>query len=296
MIEIPDRLGWWRETAEGAAWLDRLPAIVAELADRWSLAIGQPFCDGDVSLAVPVTRADDTSAVVKVNFPERETEHEADALAFWDGFGAARLLDRADDLGALLVERLEPGTQLWTVDDEDEANKIAAGVLRALRRTLPDSAPFHSLAGEAARWVEEIPLHWEQLGEPFERRLIDEMVTACRDLASAEPAHVLLHQDFHGGNVLRSGDGWRAIDPKPLAGDPAFDTASLLRDRREELREDLRAERRVRRRLDLLSEALELDRERMRLWGIVHALAWGVDVNGWHESHVACARLLATAR
>jgi streptomycin 6-kinase len=296
VIEIPEPLGWWRETSEGAEWLDRVPAIVEELAARWLLEVGDPFGGSYVSLAVPVTLGDGTPAVLKVNFPDAESEHEADALALWDGIGAARLLDRADDVRALLVERLEPGTQLWALEDEDEANEIAAGILQLLRRDVGPEQAFRPLRDEALRWAVEIPERWEGLGRPFERRLVEEMVAAARDLVLDEPACVLLHQDFHGGNVLRSGDGWRAIDPKPLAGDPAFDTASLLRDRRDSLRHDPRAERRVRRRLDLLSEALELDRERMRLWGIVHALAWGVGDAGWHEDHVACARLLVTAR
>lgn len=269
---------------------------MAELADRWSLSVGEPFGDGNVSLTIPVTREDGSPAVLKVNFPERETEHEADALAFWDGLGAARLLDRADDLGALLVEQLEPGTQLWAVADEDEANTIAAGVLRTLRRDVAEEAPFSPLVEASARWAQEIPERWEGLARPFERSLIEELVAACHDLAGADSPSVLLHQDFHGGNVLLSGDVWRAIDPKPLVGDPAFDAASLLRDRREALREDPRAERRVRRRLDLLSEALELDREQMRVWGVVHALAWGVDRNHWSEDLVSCARLLSRAR
>ena len=294
MIEIPQQLDRrWRKTTKGAAWLDRLPAVVAELADRWALEIGEPFEGSNVSLAVRVERPGGERAVLKVNFPDRETEHEADALALWNGLGAARLLDCADDLGALLVERLEPGTELWAVDNEDEANEIAAEVLRTLRREVGEDKPFHPLAVEAARWAEEIPARWEGLGRPFERRLVEEMVAAVGDLLGDQPAPVLLHQDFHGGNVLLSGGEWRAIDPKPLAGDPAFDTASVLRDRRESLRDDPRAERRVRRRLDLLSEALELDRERMRQWGIVHALAWGVNDNGWHESHIACARMLS---
>jgi streptomycin 6-kinase len=296
MFLLPESLAWWRETAAGAAWLDRLPEIVEELTARWMLEVGEPFGGGHVSLVLPVTRDDGTPAVLKINFPERETEHEAHALALWNGEGAARLLDRADDLGALLVERLEPGTQLLAIADEDEANTIAASVLQALRREVGNEHPFRPLVGEAIRWAEEIPARWEKLGRPFEGRLIEEMVAACDDLVADERAVVLLHQDFHGCNVLQDGDGWRAIDPKPLAGDPAFDTASLLRDRRDELRTDLRADRRVRRRLDLLSEVLELDRERMRLWGIVHALAWGVDDDGWHEGHVACARLLSRAR
>jgi len=296
VIAVPERLEWWRERPEGGEWLDRLPATVSELADRWQLDVGEPFGDGCVSLAVPVVREDGSLAVLKVNFPDRETEHEADALALWGGAGAARLLERADDLAALLVERLEPGAQLWSVEDEDEANEIAAEVLLSLRREIAGDQPFLPLADEALRWATEIPERWATLDRPFEQRLLEEMVSACHELAADEPAHVLLHQDFHGGNVLRSGDGWRAIDPKPLVGDPAFDAASLLRDRRPSLRDDPRAERRVRRRLDLLAEALELDRERLRLWGIVHALAWGVHDTKHEPDMVACARLLSLAR
>jgi hypothetical protein len=43
---------------------------------------------------------------------------------------------------------------------------------------------------------------------------------------------VLLHQDFHGANVLLSDRGWLAIDAKPLVGEREFDVASLVRDRR----------------------------------------------------------------
>jgi streptomycin 6-kinase len=80
---------------------------------------------------------------------------------------------------------------------------------------------------------------------------------------------VLLHQDLHGGNVLRHGDDWVAIDPKPLVGDPTFDVASLVRDRR-----PIRDRRVVERRLRLLADELGHDRERMRLWSWVHAVAW----------------------
>ena len=294
-MRIPRNLEWWRETSAGAAWLDRLPATVAELADRWTLVVGEPFEGGNVSLVVRVSRDDGTPAALKVNFPERESRFEPEALARWNGIGAARLLARADDVSALLVELLEPGTQLWSVADEDDANRIAASVLRTLRVDVGTGEPFSPLADEVERWAEEIPVCWEGLGRPFERSLVDEFVAACRDLVSDAPARALLHQDFHGGNVLLSSDGWRAIDPKPLVGDPAFDAASLLRDRRWLLREP-GSTRRLRRRLDLLAEELGLDRERMRRWGVVHALAWGVDKTKVEPDMVECARLLATAR
>jgi streptomycin 6-kinase len=74
-------------------------------------------------------------------------------------------------------------------------------------------------------------------------------------------------------------------------GEREFDTASLLRDRRPELLGDPGGATRVRRRLDQLAAELDLDRERMRGWGVAHALAWNGD-----EGMIACARLLAAAR
>jgi hypothetical protein len=71
-IEIPDHLvERWRTTPDGVAWLDRLPGIVNEAAERWSLAIGAPFRGQDVtaSWVAPVERADGTRAVLKVGVP-----------------------------------------------------------------------------------------------------------------------------------------------------------------------------------------------------------------------------------
>jgi spore maturation protein CgeB len=54
--------------------------------------------------------------VLKLIYPHRESEHEADALELWDGDGAVRLLARDDARSAMLLERCEPGTFLSTLD------------------------------------------------------------------------------------------------------------------------------------------------------------------------------------
>jgi streptomycin 6-kinase len=296
-LDVPSGLRWWRSQPAGAEWLARLPRLVAECAELWALEVGTAYAGSHVSLVAPATRADGRIAVLKVNFPDPESEHEPDALSHWDGRGAVRLLESDRERSALLVERCRPGTGLWDVQDEDEANRIAAGVLRGLWRPPPPEHPFRALAEEAASWAVELPVLWEQLGRPFERRLVDEAVAFTRELGSSQGEPVVLHQDYHGGNVLRAErEPWLAIDPKPLVGEREFDAASLLRDRRDELVADPRPQRRVRRRLDLLAAELALDRERMRGWGIVHALAWGVSgIGKVEEEMVGCARWLAAS-
>jgi streptomycin 6-kinase len=212
-------------------------------------------------------------AVLKVNFPDEESEHDAHALDRWDGVGAARLLDRDDAVRAMLVERLRPGTQLWTVPD-DEATELAAGVLEQL--WVPAGEPFRRLEDVAAHWAEELP------ATSMDPRLVDEAVSFLREAGPTQRESVLMHQDFHGGNVLLSERGWLAIDPKPLVGEREFDVASLIRDRRPTTKAAMES------RLDYLVDRLDLDRERTRGWAIAHALAWNGD-----SEMVECARLLS---
>jgi streptomycin 6-kinase len=293
---VPEGLAWWRAEPGGAAWLERLPRLVEACAAAWGLHVRAPFSRATVSYVAPAVLPDGTQAVLKVNFPDPESEHEADALAAWGGRGAVRLLAHDPERRALLVERCLPGTQLWAVADEERANRAAAGVLRALWRVAPPAGhPFRTLAGEARRWAAELPGRWERHGCPVDRAVVDDAVGWIRELLeSKSDEDALLHQDLHGGNVLRiDRQPWfLAIDPKPLIGERAFDVASLLRDRRPDLASEPHPVQRMRRRLDQLAEALDLDRERMRRWAVIHALAWGMDDERSFPDIVACAAWL----
>ena len=193
-----------------------LPRLVGECAEQWSLEVGASFEQAHVSLVTPVRLLDGTPAVLKINFPEAESEHEPGALEHWNGRGAVRLMAYDGVRRALLVERCQPGTTLWALQDEEEANAIAAGVLRRLWRPLPAEHAFRSLSAEAERWAEELPRRWEHVGRPFERELLDEAVLFLREAGPTQGELVVAHQDFHGGNILRAArEPWLAIDPKP---------------------------------------------------------------------------------
>lgn len=256
------------EVSGGAAWIAELPRLAAECAEQWSLTLEEPF-DSAFSLVVPAG-----DVVLKLNPPgEPESEHEADAFERWDGRGAVRLLARDDARAALLVERCRPGSQLWELPDQ-EATEAAAGVLEQL--WVPANRPFRRLEDEAGQWARELP------ARSSDRALVGRAVSFLGEAGPTQRESVLLHQDLHGGNVLRSDRGWLAIDAKPLVGEREFDVASLIRDRRPATKA------RMERRLDYLVERLDLDRERTRGWAIAHALAW----DGSAEM-IECARLLS---
>ncbi len=277
-------LEWLRGSDAGRAWLDAVPRLVRECAKAWDLRLGDPFPNAHVSLAIPATLPDGSDAVLKVQFPDRESELEATALARWDGDGAIRLLAHDAERHALLLERCLPGTPLSQLG-QDAALDILVGLLPRLWK--PAGAPLRPLAEEATWWADGLAGQWERAGRPFDRTLLDAAVDALRTLPVSQGEQVLLHQDLHADNVLRAGrEPWLVIDPKPLTGEREFGVAPIVRSF-----ELGHGRRHVERRLDRLTGDLGLDRERARLWALAQTVAWSIG-SDYLERHLETARWL----
>ena len=70
-ITIPKRIAKnCSQTVAGIAWLDQLPSAIANLRQRWSLTLSQPFEDEpSCSWVAPCIRQDGTSVVLKLGMP-----------------------------------------------------------------------------------------------------------------------------------------------------------------------------------------------------------------------------------
>ena len=80
----------------------------------------------------------------------------------------------------------------------------------------------------------------------------------------------LLHTDLHYTNVLGAyRSPWLAIDPKPMAGDVAFEVAPALWNRADELGTGSEVRWSLRRRLEIICERAGIDEGRARAWTIV---------------------------
>ncbi len=259
---------------EARPWLGRVAALQRELTARWELELEDPIAGGATAYTTPAIRGGRDPVVLRISYPDGWFEEETRALLEFDGRGVVELIDH-DERGALLLERAVPGTNALELDESD-GDEAAAEVLEELWQPAPDGG-FTDVTDEVGRWAESIPLRFIELMSPFERPLADLAADKLRELAGSQAERLLLHGDLAHHNLLAAERmPWLAIDPKPLAGERAFDVASLMRDRIEDVLADDDPVSRLQRRLDRLSERLGCDRERVREWSFATTIDYAL--------------------
>jgi streptomycin 6-kinase len=276
-VRLPDGvLGMAGRGPDWAGWVDRLPGIVRGLLESWELAVDGWLMHGYCSLVVPVRTADGQAAILKIGFPDDESEHEALGLTTWAGDGAVRLMRADPGHRAMLLEPLDAHTTLRSVSVA-EACEVVAGLYPRLH--VPAPGRLRLLTTYVDRWtaaLSDLPGH-----SPVPRRLVEHATSLSRDLVE-DPGSVgvLVHTDLHYDNVLAATrEPWLAIDPKPVSGDPHYEPAPMLWNRWDEVVASGDVRREVRRRFHALVDGAGLDEDRARDWVIVrmvHNASWAV--------------------
>jgi streptomycin 6-kinase len=273
----------------GRAWIAALPALADICIDRWQLQVNGQTAFGAVALIVPVVRRDGSKAVLKLQPVDDETGGEPAALKLWAGRGAVRLLERDPDSGAMLLERLDASRDLTTVPDDLAAAQIIAELLVQLN-AVSAPAELRRLRDVAATSLASTPEATRRARDPEERRLLINCAARFEELITDSIDNRLLHWDLHYYNTLSTLDGtqrWKAIDPKPLSGDSGFELLPALWNRWDDLAQTGDVSQALLRRFDLMTEILELDRERAVGWTLGRVLQNAVwDLVSFNEPHI----------
>jgi streptomycin 6-kinase len=274
----------------GRVWIDAVPDLAAGLLDLWQLRPdGVPTC-GATALVLPVVRADATPAVLKLQPVTDHTVGEPDALRTWNGDGAVRLLDHDLESGSMLLERLDAERSLATVRDDLAALQILSELLARLS-AVPAPAGVRQLSVFGAELLDRVPRALPLVRDSSQHGLIRACASALEEVLP-EIGDRLVHEDLHFDNILAphpadQREPWLAIDPNPVAGDPAFALLAALHNRWEEAVATGDVPRAIRRRFDLMTDILGLDRKRATGWTLARILQnmlWDVehDDTMWH--------------
>ena len=216
-----DRFG-----AGAGPWCDALPGLVEECCRRWGLELDEALSGGTSRVFIGRRRGG-CGMVLKLTPDSSVAEGEALALRAWARTPhVVDLLDADTDAGALLLEKVEPGTRLADQPDLPSFEEIA-GLLASLR--VADADHGGRLPAQAERVEFLFALIGRRLSHPrvwpvVRADLAERGHRLARSLA-AGPERGLVHGDLGLPNVLTAGPerGLVAIDPRPTLGDRTAD-------------------------------------------------------------------------
>lgn len=255
---------------DGDSWLAALPHLIDECLTNWKASPDGPACFGHCAIVLPVRVAGEQAAL-KISWPHPEARHEHLALRAWRGIGAVRLKAADPSRWALLLERLTPATRLTEMSALDACETIGALHARLAHPALPQ-------LDTASEWCARIAQRLEESHLPLPRRFIQQGASLARDLPQdSRVDSTLIHSDLHDGNVMaarRAGtvDGFVAIDPKPIAGEPALAIAPLLWNRWDEAMQAYNLRNHLRFRVDYACDPMGVAPERARAWSMLRLL------------------------
>jgi streptomycin 6-kinase len=191
-------------------------AARAQMAmERWGLSEAEPFGCGGVGYVFRARLHSGEAVVRKVEPATAAWAPQAvdRALAVWARAGLApRVIATGDGGRTLLLELVAPGAQLGDhARSTGESFPVIADMARKLRAAAraPGDGPFPTMAehAEADGWR-------HVLGHRRPDALPE------LDALLALPVTTLIHNDLYQDNLLRAGERWVVIDPKPVLADP----------------------------------------------------------------------------
>jgi len=259
-----------------------------EVRRAWRLVPdGVPFATAS-SLLQFVRTEDGGAAVLKLARASEEARGGR-ALAGWSG-GAAAPVRRWDGTALLLARATgDDLVALHRRGEVDAALDRIADVAAALRAgTVPTEATV-----SLDRWFAALRRLAGHRGGSWGAAW-----SLAEGLLASRPRDVPLHGDLHHANVLDFAPaGWRAIDPKALRGDPAFEFATtLLNPDRGDPTVDPST---LRRRAERLATRARLETGRVLAWTEAFAslsAAWAIEQGGDPTVDLAWRRRVRAAR
>jgi streptomycin 6-kinase len=239
-------------------------ARVSDCLRQWRVVVERTL-ETDRSVLVYGTR-DGAAVVLKVLKRRDEEWRSGDVLLALAGSGAVQVHEHMP--GAVLLERLRPGTSLVAVAeyDDDRATAVLADVIGRLN---PD-ARIDGMP-TVREWGAAFDRFLDSGSDAIDGKVVVRARDDYRALCGSQSSVRLLHGDLHHENVVYDDSrGWVVIDPKGVVGELEYEIGAALRNPRHFGPARLAAA--MPPRIDFFAARLGLDRDRILRWASSQAV------------------------
>jgi streptomycin 6-kinase len=261
----------WQE--QGRTWLANFDNLLADICQTWQLS-DLKLCDNlSYNFVANVRLQDNSPAILKLSVPDHEFHSSINALEEFCGHGIVDLY-KYDLRGAILMEKLSPGTDLRHLKEAQAIENTAAIIQQLLSIKTPQNN-FKTIADWAQAFNNP---------SPIDNNLITRAQEIYKNLGSDPQSFKLLHGDLHHMNILAAARApYLAIDPKGIIGPAEYEVGAFLRNPYPQLINHPDLKNLMNYRIQYFAEILNFDPQIIKQWGFAQAIlaaVWMSDDNG----------------
>jgi streptomycin 6-kinase len=208
----------------GSEFFDIMQKTLASCAEKWNLTVEGIIPYFSINCIFACRSEQYGESILKIGRKYAEAATEAGMLAEYNGRKFCRLYAEDSKNGALLIEKLSPGRNLFYHTNAEQRIAAFAGLYDNLHLPPRGVAAYPTYRGWIERFI-KLAADRDNVREHGGKAL-----DLYNELVKTYGRTMLLHGDLHHENILSDGDGYRIIDPKGVIGDPVFDCSRFIMD------------------------------------------------------------------
>jgi len=209
----------------GAEFHEKVIAGLQRYATKWHLSNFEQIDYYSLSCLFTCDSAKYGGCVLKFARFLEIAETEYYMLKDFNGNGLCKVYESDINNGVLLIERIMPGVQLCEEPDQNIRINEFCALAQKLHKPPTDISRYPTYMDWLDNITDFIKTQTDYADLYHKTQRAKEI---CRSLWAKYTDRLLLHGDLHHENILRGKEGYYAIDPIGVIGDPVFEIPTFI--------------------------------------------------------------------
>ncbi len=218
-----------RYGAKGEKWLKSINTIVEKYKKQFQLQELELIENLTMNIVIFAKSHQYGDIVMKIGVPEKTSITEMNIMKHYLSEYVPKCYASCLEDRVMILEKLTPGYSLSHLKDREERvkifSKIANHLLVEVNDKTKDFPTFDELFQEEIKYVYENKQNYLAIIE-----MVDRASDIYQKIKEMNLKKYVLHEDLFHQNILKTKEGWKAIDPHGVIGEKVIETSQFVRE------------------------------------------------------------------
>lgn len=230
MIELPKEFKKSvinRYEEKGIEWLNSIDKIIEKYKKKFSLYNMHLVEKLSMNIVILANCDKYGEVVLKIGAPEKSVISEINYISLLNSKHFAKCYYYNKEDRVMLLEKINPGYDLSYLKNQQERVNVFCEVLNNIMVPNVTNTSFRTYEEIIEDKIETVYGDKQYYSDIL--YMIDIVNELYNEIKKMNLPKYILHEDLQHKNILKSEDGWKAIDPHGTIGEEVFETTQFIR-------------------------------------------------------------------